>query len=273
MKCKPIVLLMTCVALALSAGTVKAQERLAGICQEIRTPDASVQASAIADLKKRFSDDPHGTTSDIEKSRLPDLLMAAHLYGDAAQVCLLCVNAQPDRMDWVQYFMPVRVRAFLAAQQYEQALAAAKALYNVQDLREMPATIKLLADALAQARPEDPGIGQRFKLQQMILASAPRALDASNGSLGGNLLGTVKIDATIYDGKGMTPRSAEWRKLADGNLALMKDQPADALRAFESLKKSSNLQIRQAAEEAIARALKARDGGLSAANDYLAANP
>jgi hypothetical protein len=179
------------------------------------------------------------------------------------------VKAQPGVLDRVEYFLRIRVRALLEARRNDEALAAAKSLYNVASLAGTPGAIDLVARSLATARPQEPGVGRRFKLEQLAAASPSAELDVSSEP-GGSVLKMISVDPTVYDAAPVdAERNREWRALAKGNLALLCDRPDDAMAHFTPLLRSSNPDVRRAATGAIARATKAKAGGVHAANEYL----
>jgi hypothetical protein len=237
----------------------------------VQTPDLATQTQAITDLKQQLLERPREMAAQIQQSRVLDAMIAMQRNVEAAEICLLCLNAQADRMDRVQYFMGLRTQALLNAKQYEQALVAAKCLFNVQTIRGTPQAILLLARVLPLVRPEDSGIAQRFKLQQITLAESGSGPNELPAELGNPILPSIKVDPKLYDGNGLrAEHNSEWRRMGEGNLALLSDDPEKAMQIFRALSFSSNTAVKQAALEAIARAMKARDGGIAAANAYIA---
>lgn len=179
----------------------------------------------------------------------------------------------PVEIDRVQFEL---VKTLLAADKFDQALPAAKTYYNVCSLQQTSTATALLAEALLNGPGQkDPTIVKRFKDQQAAGAEAPSADGASTASadLGENILKSIPIDPTPYQ--------AEPDKLAAGpktfgtltqrgNLLLLQDKGAEAVPLFQMTVDVTRdrKQIAEAVSN-VARAMRARDGNVAAANAYI----
>lgn len=231
-----------------------------GLAEE---PTPSEALSVADDLRQQLARDPRGAVTDIYRSRILDRLMVDKQYQAAAELALACINGQPDRLDRVEWFLALRIRALLAMNRNDQALAAAKSFYNVASIHSTDRAIELLAQCLSAAYPDDPAIVKRFKLQQLG-GHAPNPAE--------RVLSQIIVDPAIYDGKGLVlERNRDWRRLGEGNLALLRDKPSEARAIFQRLCDSPDERVRQAARESLARAVKAESGSIRAANEILLA--
>jgi tetratricopeptide (TPR) repeat protein len=257
---------------------------------EVGSRDPTVRKKAILALRNRLNNGPRAVTTEIYNRRLPDYLQEVGEFEAAAEVSLRCINAQPDRIERAEYFLAARAKALLAAKNYQEALPAAKSYYNVCLIKTTPKAIELVAQALAAAHPDDPGLPRRFKLQQLAGGTVLRfgdalvpAVSAGSGakaaetaaatgdiSLGEDVLRSIQVDGSIYDGEGFElERNPDAQWLGKANMLLMQDKPEEALAIFERLTKASNVNFSGLAKTGLARAIKASDGNLTKANEYL----
>jgi len=167
------------------------------------------------------------------------------------------------------------VEMLLDTQKFEEALAAAKTYYNYCTLEHSQAAAGLVAEALANGPGKtDSTILRRFRQQQTEGAKIPGA-DGSPASsdLGDNVLKSIVVDPKPY--QDAIARLAAGRQAYEtlthrGNLLLLSDKGAEAKTVFESALDLATTQKEITDGVAnIARAIRARDGNIAAANAYL----
>jgi hypothetical protein len=199
------------------------------------------------------------------------------LYDEVESLALEGLLSNPASATGRANMQECRVRGFLAAGKYPQALAAAKGYYNVCLLSDTAEAIELLAEALGYARgQEDPGIVVRFKLQQAQGAKIPKEISspmALPSELGENVLKSIKVDAQPYaqrlDAALAAPDSFGARNGA-GNLLLLSDRPTEAKLQFErAAKLATDERQLSTAIENIARAIRAQDALIGRANAFV----
>jgi hypothetical protein len=215
------------------------------------------------EVTELLAESPRDAATKIFKERPLDVLESLGAHDVVAKLSLDCLNATPDRMDRIEYFLSLRARALLAGKRFAEAAEAAKSYYNAASVKNTSRAIALLSQCLDAAFPDDVGIGNRFKLQQL----AKMRDEATPNST----LHAIKVDGSIYDGKGLDKeRNANWRKFGEANLFLMRDQPNEAVAIFEELTRTAGeANLVDAAKAGIARAMKARAGNVVPANEFL----
>jgi len=165
-----------------------------------------------------------------------------------------------------------RVTVLRQAGKHKEALAAAKALFNVSGLGSTQACIRELSDCLRAAYPADPGIVYRFKLQQLAGAQTdPEERRKALAGLGEDILAGIAIDPQPYE--------AAIEKLRDrgdydslyglGNLLLLAGRTKEAEEVFERVYKIAPPKETAYATEGLAKAMKAADGSIGRCNAFI----
>jgi len=255
---------------------------------DLANPDPSVQSSAVAVLKKLLKEDLHDPAGQaiipdkspwcgrlLAQKTTVSRLMKLKEEGLVEQLAAGSIGDGSD-LSAVDHGQAALVKLYLAGGKYELALAAAKAYYNCCALDKTPAATQLLAQALANGK--DKTLLDRF-IQQQAAAAQPQTASADGApasppvDLGENVLKSIAIDPTPYAAKiadlAAGPQDFETLS-ARGNLLLLSDKGAEAKEVFETALKLAFDQKHVSAGMAnVARALRARDGNVSAANAYL----
>jgi hypothetical protein len=164
------------------------------------------------------------------------------------------------------------VNALLATGKYDDALPAAKTYYNISNLENTSKATDLLAIALVNGPGKtDPTIVDRFKSEQAAGAQPP-AGDSSGAALQ-TVLKSIKVDPAPYqealDKAAAGPRTYD-SLTQQGNLLLLQDKGGDAVPLFQlTVSLTSDPTQMSAAIANVARAMRARDGSIGAANVYI----
>ncbi|MGD0766583.1 MAG: hypothetical protein ABSB42_00010 [Tepidisphaeraceae bacterium] len=202
---------------------------------------------------------------------LPAWLGALLQNGQFADVEGLTLVAIPPK-DWdvptVCTFQEARVRAFLGEGNYARALAEAKSYYNVALLADTPTAIDLLAQALARTKGLD--VAEQFRKQQQAGAVFP-----GNGpSIAPSILPSIKVNGSwLNDSIDGTKYGSPYKfanQIAQGDLLLLADQPAEAERSFlKACDYIENDWDLPQALEGIARSVRAQDGSVGRAKAFI----
>jgi hypothetical protein len=216
-------------------------------------------------MEDALASDPRIAAGDIYKKRLAGALFDSGHYDEVADFTLLCIQKQPGQLDRVYYALTLRAKALSKLGKHEEALAAAKSLYNWCLVKDTPKAIDIIADCLTAAYPNDPGKAKRFKLQQLAGGSdQPSTLD-----LGPSIFAEIKVDPKVYESDALTREKGEWKRFVQASVLLLQDQPAKAREIFEPLRKSTNPKVSTESTDAVGRCIKAEQGRLAEANAFV----
>jgi tetratricopeptide (TPR) repeat protein len=254
-------------------GAMRSEERSGRYVLRLEVAQSEGLAAAMTKLESLRSNlqrDPRSAATGIYKDRaLSDCLLPG-AWREVSELALACINAQPDRVDRLTYFMTIRIEALLGAGKSDEALLAAKSLYNVCSVQDVRKAIDLVAKCITAARPRQPGLSNRFILQQIAGCVSDGTNHLFGVDLGTPVFSSIPVSGTEYDGGGLrSERNREWRSFGQANVLLMQDEPKEARRLFESLTHSMTSTVAEAANEGLARVLKAETARLNEANDYL----
>ena len=139
--------------------------------------------------------------------------------------------------------------------------------------RSTSVAIDFVVQALAVARKDQPGLGKKFRLQQIESTSTNATPEAA--AKVPSMLADVKVDAKPYEAAMNEQLNVDNLTIANlqmlGNLYLLADQPKkgeDIYRRIYDMAESGDLVN---AIEGIARSLRAQDGNLARANAFIIA--
>jgi hypothetical protein len=179
--------------------------------------------------------------------------------------------------EFVEQLQEYRIEALLALGRHDDALANAKVLYNVASMKGTARAMTVFCQCLELARPDDKGIIDRFKAEQ--IAGAKQTLVAQPRQPG-TVLGSIRLsiaDSRLYEDRIAKNRQASaddmsWRS-GLGNSLLLEDRPDEGLQVMEELCQATTKgeNLKQAIEN-VARAIKAQDGAIGRANAYIVHN-
>jgi hypothetical protein len=219
----------------------------------------------------------------IETSRFPrefwavwlPQLMTSKKYDDVLDLSAAAIASRPEVMN---YILPVRIQALLALKENDDALQAAKSLYNVCSMKQTANAVDVVALCFARSHPDDSEIARRFINEQADASSTPTADDGATTqpsrelSVGTTMLSTIKIDTKLYDGPidTLAPRTKFLDRVRYGDLLLASDRGQDAEKVFRELFQLAKSQKElTTATEGIACSLRAEDGTVVRANAWL----
>jgi hypothetical protein len=249
------------------------------IAADLANPDPNVQSSAIAVLNKLLKEDlrdPGGKAIVPKKTEwcgrvlnqkaLVNSLMKLN-QGDVIEQLAAGAIADGSDLPAGDRGQAALVRLYLATGKPEQALPAAKTYFNYCLLENTPKATQLIAEALANGK--DKTLLDRF-VQQQSAAAAPATQPTD---LGENVLKSIQVDPYPYQAKiaDLAAGPQDFDTLtARGNLLLLSDKGAEAKEVFDkALSLAFDQKHVSTGVANVARALRARDGNVAAANAYL----
>jgi hypothetical protein len=266
------------VAPAESVHPAIAQQDLDAITEQLQSSVAADRDKALAQIHDLAKTDAKSLSQGLTSWLKP--LMDNKLYSDIEQLTVQAIIARASLPEFVENAQRARVMAFMAEGNYPQALKEAKMYYNVASLSGTGDAVQLLTQILAKTN-GDP-FAKRFQSEQLF-AAAPLPAGALNtdapppdAAQSPIVLG-LAVDAAAYaqtisdldknqNGKGQH----SYNRIARGNLLLLSDKPEDARKLFiESCRIAKGEKNIRDAVEGVARAMRARDGNVVAANAYI----
>jgi hypothetical protein len=197
-------------------------------------------------------------------------LIAQKAYDQAIAVAKVGIIEIPNYTDGIALMQKSRADALLAEHKAAEALAAAKAYYNVCPLKDTVAAIDLLGQCLSAAHPDDKTVVNTLRKQQAALAAVP---DGSPGAgAADNMLKSIAVDGKEYEEAIATYKAATYPNLiAKGNLLLLANRGTEAETCFKSALTIADAAHTAEAQEKIACAMRAADGNVGRANAYVVA--
>jgi hypothetical protein len=257
----------------------KVKPEAAILAEQLADSDAAVQNKAYARIRE-ILDAPieynrEGVAVLNVDPRWVRGLIAAGRYADAEQLAVEGILRAPSNSMGVSTLQKYRLEAFIAAKNNEKALTAAKAFYNVCTLPQSAIAVDQVSLCLARSNPDDRGIAQRFKAQQVALATTRPAesTSATTQPADQNLIKRLSIDATPFEPTLQRLTAQDYRTLLGrGNLLLLCDRGAEARQCFEkAIGLATAPKQLTAAMDGVARAIRAEHGAIGPANAYILA--
>ncbi|HSI14600.1 MAG TPA: hypothetical protein VK961_21290 [Chthoniobacter sp.] len=258
-----------------STKPAKPKSESAILAEQLASEDGAVQQQALDKVKEVLAKPP--VMDDDGKPR-PQMqvdvlwvrsLIKVRRYEDAESLALAGILRKPDGM-WVAAFQKARSQALLAAGKHDAALSAAKAYYNVCQMKDTAAAIDQIGLCLINARPTEKGLATKFKTQQVNAATTqPSGQPAA--PIEDNVLKSVTIDPKPYEQAIQAITISQFGDLVGkGNLLLLADRAKEAKDAFETaMELAQKPKDTATAIEGVARAIRAETGSIGAANAYI----
>jgi hypothetical protein len=223
-------------------------------------------------LLLELQNNPRETVDRLNKTEMR-LLLETQQYAAVEQLAVTATLALPADTWRIEPLQQYRVRALLAEHKGHEALRVAKGLFNVCSLGFVKDALPLLCESLAAAHPEDPGIVPRFKRQ--ILAGAqedPAERQRLLDKYGGNtIMRSIPADPSPYEAVlSQRKNLTAWRdRYGTGNLLLLSGRIPEARQVFTIVYEARPEGELRYASEAIAKLIKAEDGDLGRANQFV----
>jgi len=235
---------------------------IAELMDKLTGPDAAARRTAIEAIKLRMN------TRGLNELRTTWLraMIKAKLYQEAADLAWEGVLNYPWETRSVETVLTHRVDALLALGKPQEALAAAKSLFNVASMGGTSDAILKLAECLNAARPEEKDVFVHFRDEQIAGAATQPAKGARSGP---TVMSSIKVEATPYLEALKKLTGEDYQSLLGrGNLLLMADRGKEAREIFERMYSLAGTDLVESSE-AIARSMKAEDGSIGRANTWV----
>ncbi len=211
---------------------------------------------------------PAVAVSQARSSWLPSLI-GAKRYEDVQRLAMAAMVEVAADTSALEELQRLRIKAYLSAGQPDQAVVAAKGLFNICSMGTTRGTLTQLAECLSAANPLDPSIVNRLRQEQ--LAGAVSEVATSD------IILRISLDPTPwqagllrYDPERYTIAANPYRNLtARGNMLLLSGRADDARAVFERAKAFADEDFTLQANENIARSIKAQHGCIGPANSFI----
>jgi hypothetical protein len=232
----------------------------------------ATESELVKDTRSQLQADPAATIDRLNDSLMVKLLEQKE-YSAVEEFAVAGTLALPADTWRIEQLQKHRIRALLEENRPAEALRAAKALFNVCGLSFIKDELPILCECLAKAHSDDPGIVPRFKRQ--VLAGAqedPAERQRLLAKFGGNsIMTSLEADPAPYS-EALRHRASinDWRGLyGTGNLLLLSGRVKEAREIFTRVYTEAPAGEGRYASEAMAKLLKAEDGGLGRANEFV----
>jgi len=183
---------------------------------------------------------------------------------ESASTELILVNA--DSSAAVAALQKLHTQALLGEGKTAAALSSAKAYYEVCPYRQTVDAIYLVSACLEASHPQDHGLVNRFKRQQMVGASTqPTAVD-----VGEPVLAAIQIDSSTLNHAIDAVNPTDFGScIAKGNLLLLADRAKEAHSVCQQAYAMAHAGQEAIAIESMARAIRAESGCVGPANIFI----
>lgn len=266
------------------------------VAQQLESADAAVVDAGVAAVREAFKQKP-GQAASWFQGKWAVNLEKGKRYAELEEFAAKTLLIDSTKAGAVESVQRLRVKALLETGKPQEALAQAKALYNVATMKGTAAAVKLLAQCLAAANPGNRAAVDTFKQEQIegakveagnlklgIGNSGGAASSQGKGTmpLGGgqtpapaevvrsSVLDGIKVEGKVYEERIRALVAEDYKTLAArGNLLLLADRPAEAKEDFERAYALSEDKDLSEATENLARCMKAQDGTVGRANAWV----
>lgn len=233
----------------------------------LRSDEAAEQQKGVDGIKALFARDPAKAIDRFKQEWLGLLLTTRH-YQEVVDLSLLVELGSVGDMQTLEQMQRARVRALIALGKPEEALSNAKSYYNVASMKGTAEAIMAVVQCLNITPSADSNRLDRFKAQQLLSSNSVAALKELAG--GPSVLGSIRVSAEPYSDTLCNYGGEDFANLtARGNLLLLADRTREAGDVFERAYVVADDHQVNLASENIARAMKAVDGNISRANEWV----
>ena len=161
---------------------------IAEINQKLASADPAAQKAGVGAIQKLLETDPPRALTNLRSTWLKGM-MDAKRYDDVEDLSLRALLASSSEVATVEFLQQARIRAMLNGGKAEQALMAAKGLYNVCGMVSTAAAMLTVAECLNAAHPGDYTFTDRFRIQQQGGCKSTNNSPGDDGGSGGGSLG------------------------------------------------------------------------------------
>jgi hypothetical protein len=252
-------------SLLLGAACLAAQPNVAAIDEAIASGDDARINKAAADIRAGLVGGTRFGVINNLNGKWVRALIAAKKPDLAADLALAGVLAWPRQLNEVEGLMTLRIQALNEAGRHQEALAAAKGLFNVASMSGTAAAINQLQECLRLVHGENAPLVAQFRKEQQEGA----ALRDSPPARAGTVMAGIAIDPRPFDEALARYGQDKDGLICRGNLLLLSDRPREAREVFAKIYESSPEGELASATESLARCIKAEDGAIGRANKFV----
>lgn len=233
----------------------------------LQSDDAAQQQKGLDGIRNLFAREPARATGRFAQEWFGRLI-ALQRYQDVLDVSSVAVANCAADMQVLERVQQARVQSLIAMGKPEEALAASKSYFNVASMRGTAEAIKAVVQCLNVNPTPDANRLERFKAQQMLSSNSVSALKEL--AAGPSILGSIHVNSEPYDAAIRKRVAEDFVTLTErGNLLLLADRVKDAKDVFErAYVVADDMQLALASEN-LARAMKAEDGNIARANEWV----
>jgi tetratricopeptide (TPR) repeat protein len=192
-----------------------------------------------------------------------DGLMAQKRYEDVTRLTQGATLAVAWNTQSVEALQSIRTRALLRMGKTDEALGAAKGVFNICRMQNTANALQLVVECLRAAHPGDEAVIDKLREEQ-------KAGSEANTGARSAVLDSIKVDGSIYRSAILERTGEDYgNATALGNLLLLADRAKEARPAFNRAYAVAKTNDLAAATESIARCMKAEDGTIGRANAWV----
>jgi hypothetical protein len=239
-----------------------------GLVPRLAGAGAAARKAALSQITWELRTQPYPTAPLVYQYWLPPLMDHGH-YRAVANLAMRGILAAPAYTFAIDRLLVFRIQALAAMHKNAAALRDAKSLFDVCRMQDTGTALLILDQRLDAVYRKHPNIVRRFVLEERSGAKMP---SAGGGPIErSRVLASIQVHAGPYLARLKAIHSTGSSALMEkGDLWLLADQPAKALRCFQSMeayaKTSRQLLL---LERFICRAIRAEDGTIGRANAHL----
>jgi hypothetical protein len=236
------------------------------------TRTAAADESFVARIRSDLRSKPRETVDQLNRTWVFELLKQKE-YAAIEEFAITGTIAIADDPMRIEQLQKHRIEALLAEGRSQEALCASKALFNVCSMHFVVEALPLLTNCIAATHPQEPQLIPKFKLQ--VLANAqedPAERERLREKFGNNSVMTslpaepAPYAKAIYV---LSNKSDYTALVSIANLELLSGDIDKASNLLDRAYRVAPQADRNSATEGLARKLKAQDGGVGRANQFI----
>jgi DNA-binding transcriptional regulator YbjK len=233
---------------------------------------AFADASLVTQIRSDLQSKPREAVDQLNQT-LVFQLRDQKQYAAIEEFAIAGTIAMADDAGRIEQLQKHRVEALLAEGRSQEALHAAKALFNVCTMHFVVEALPLLTNSIAAAHPTDPKLIPKFKLQMLANAQEnPAERERLRSKCDNNsVMMSLAADPEPY-AKAIRDlaNKSDYKSLVSlANLELLSGHVETASDLLDRAYKLAPATEINSATEGLARKLKAQDGGVGRANQFV----
>jgi len=228
--------------------------------------------SFVARIRSELRSKPREAVDQLNRTWVFDLLNQKE-YAAVEEFAITGTIAVADDPTRIEQLQKHRIEALLAEGRSQEALSAAKALFNICSMHFVVEALPLLTKCIAAAHPKEPQLVAKFKLQ--VLANAqedPAERERLRAKFDNNsVMMSIPADSEPYAKaiRDLSGKSDYTALVSTANLELLSGNIQKASKLLDRAYRMAPPADRNSATEGLARKLKAEDGGVGRANQFI----